>query len=883
MRTLLGWWRRLRGGAPNAARDADLTAEIESHIQMHVADCVRRGMTPAEARRDALLAIGGVEAAKEGLRDQRGFRWLNELVFDLRFAARRLARDARFTFVVVAVLAAGMGVSAMQLTIVNAHCFRGLPIDRASRVVFISARDADGRERGLSFSDFAALQDAGTLPGLAAYAGGPLAIGDEDRAPDRVIGAYVSPSTFEVAGLRPLIGRTFHNDDDRTGAAPTVILGHAVWKARYAGDQGIIGRSVNIAGVPTMVIGVMPAAVRFPNNADIWQPLALMPGRDDAPRPSGPLSVFARLADDATLVGIRGRVQALANELRARHPTTHAGAGFTVVAINDRFNARATDTVWLAFLIVGLLVLAIACANAANLLLMRGARRSREFGVRLALGATRGRLVRQSLAESLILGALAAASGLLLSQLGVRLFASLIPENGLPYWVSYTIDGRVLLFVISSAFLAVLCFGLVPALRLARTDANCELRAGTRVQGNTRLRRWTAAFVSVEFGLTVVLLTSVVVGVRASWRAGREGTVINTSGVTTGWITLSDRRYDTAEARHAFYDAVRERLDALAGVGTSSVMSALPFGGAPERAIEIDGRPAAGDSRMPSAQTVTIDEHYFATFAIGPVEGRGFNSLDGTAGREAAIVNQRFAALHFNGENPIGRRIRLVTEQRNDGGAWLTIVGVSPAVRQRASSDPDPVVYIPIRQAPPSGAAFAIRGAGAAPDATTALRDMLRTIDPNLPMYRIGTLDRFLAEAGWNGRLSQQLLTAIALIAVLLSTAGLYAVTAYAVSHRIPEIGLRIAFGARPPSIAWLVLRRALVHIGAGLLVGAVFAVVWVRLFFPADAGGQQSPTDPMMTFALVAGLLIVVGVLACLSPIRTALRVDPVIALRQE
>jgi predicted permease len=875
------FFRRLWYFARQRQADAELAEELEFHQEMRRRALETRGDaadTSAAARR----ALGNIGLAREQAHDVWIWPWFQDAAKDIRFAARLLTRDRWFTIVAVLALGLGIGVNTTQFTIVNAICLRGLPIARPDRVGYLGTRDASARDQGVSFRDFVDLRSATrTFGGMAAFSGGPVALGDDELAPERVLGTFISDDGFSIAGERPTLGRDFADEDDRPGATPVVILSHGLWVRRYGGDPATIGRTVRVGGVPAVVIGIMPQGFKFPNNADLWQPLTSAPGLESQGRNARTLGAFGRLADGATMEQAHSEAATVFERLARDHPETNTGIRPTLEPINERFNGRITDPAWIAFTIVGGLVVLISCANVANLLLMRSARRSREVALRASLGATRQRIVRQLIVESMLLAFLGGLVGLGLSILGIRLFASALPENGLPYWVTLTMDGRVLGVLMIVCLGTVLVFGLAPALHASTTDVSATLKDGGRTGGSVRVRRWTAAFLVLEFALTVLIVANVVSGVRAGRAAERADVVFDTTNLLTMWVTPPGQTYGTAE-RHGLYERVRERLVALPGVSTLALTSALPLGGASTQRLMIDGREPPAGGAAPTVWTVAVDARYFDVLGLALRRGRPFDDADGLPGRESAIVNERFVAMHFGDVDPIGRRIRVAPVGGTDETPWLTIVGVSPSVRQRALPQPDPVVYLPWRQAPALTAALMVRTSIGPGAIAQAVREAVRGLDPDLPVYRLFTMEEVLREAGWNGRLSGRMITTIASIALLLSAVGLYGVTAYAVSHRTHEIGVRMALGAGRTHIAWLVLRRVLGQIGVGLAAGVVCTWVWGRLLESEGPAGFPGLTDPA-TIALVTAVFAGVGLVASLSPVWRAMRLSPVAVLRHE
>jgi predicted permease len=805
------------------------------------------------------------------------------LALDGRLAIRLLSRDRGFTITAVLVLGLGIGVNNMLFTILNAHTIRGLPIDRPDRVAYISTLDDRGADRAVSPPDFEDLRaSVRTMASLAAFTNAPVVLGDPGRAPDRLEGTYLTPNAFEVLGIQPLLGRGFARDDDRTGAPMVVMLSDAVWRARYGRDRDILRRTILVNAAPASVVGIVPDRSGFPSTAEVWLPLSHAPDFAAARRETRILRVFGRLRDGASVAAARAEVDSIAGRLARAHPETNRNVRARVVPINERFLGRLTDPAWMALMTVGFLVVLISCANAANLLLDRSVRRARDIAIRRSLGATGPRVVRQLLVEADVLAALGGAIGLGLAGAGVRLFRSAIPDNVLPYWFDYSVDARVLAALVGVSAATVFVFGLVPAVSAARTDVVQTLKDGGRIGvGHRRTRRWTGAFLAAEFALTVVMLANLAVGLRLARPPLASDTAINTAEVLTATITLAGERYQTPEQRIDFHRRLGERLAAMPGISAASVATALPLTGAAERQLEVAGRTVTPGEPAPTVWTVGIGPRYFQALDLAPVRGRGFVDDDGGPGRAHAIINESFARSYFDGQDPIGRRIRLTP---GEGGAtqsaWLTIVGVSPAVRQRPRPDPDPIVYLPYRAVSSPTAALLVRSRTQPEALAGLLRNEVLRLDPNLPLYRVQALGRVVRDAQWNGRVSSLLFRALTGIALGLACVGLYAVTAHAVSRRTREIGLRLALGARTSHVGRLILRRALLQVAIGFVAGVGCTVAWRRVF--ATGRADVSVTDPT-SLALVALVLIAVTMTACLVPVLRAIRLDPAAAIRRE
>ncbi|OLC40705.1 MAG: hypothetical protein AUH43_25845 [Acidobacteria bacterium 13_1_40CM_65_14] len=823
---------------------------------------------------------------------------MQNLTRDVRQAVRLLFKDRRFTILAVTVLGLGIGVNNTQFILVNAICIRGLPIERVDRVVWFGARDSRDRDLALSYRELEEARasigtpvasgfsrTSPTFEGIAAFASAPMVVGDEGRAPDRALGLYISANAFRLLREKAALGRDLEPDDDRAGAPAVVVLGSGLWKARYGGDPAIVGRIVRIDGTPSTIVGVMRDDFRFPSNTELWRPLSLMPGLTTERRTARALSVFGRLADGVTLADVRGRLGTLSAKLSHDYSETNQGIRLTAVPINERFNGRITDQVWIIFVTVGFVVLLVACANVANLLLMRSVTRGHEMAIRASLGASRRQLVRQLLIESAALAACGGVLGLGLSLAGVRLLSSAIPANTLAYWITFTMDARAFAVLSAVCLGTVFVFGLAPAIHVSKTDVNQVMKEGGRTGTHgLRARRWTTAFLTVEFALSMLLLTALVTNGRLSRSAERAELAFDPSNAITTSITLPPTKYRTPDQRLAFYRQLHDKLAAIPGITFAAVATALPLGGASTRQLAIDGRAPAAGEIAPNVWTVTISPTYFSAIGLQMLRGRAFGETDGANGSEAAIVNQRLVQMFFPSQDAIGRRIRMI-----DAGAagspapWLTIVGVSPTVRQRSLPDPDPVVYLPLRAATPAAASVIVRTPAQSASMAPMLRDAVRAIDADLPLYRIMSLEQALRESQWNARVSDMIATSISLIAVLLAAIGLYAVTTHAVAQRAQEIGVRMALGARPQHVVAIVGRRVMTQLVFGLAAGIACTFAWGRLFSEAGGGAAGLRMTDLVNLAASSAVLVLVSMIAAIAPAWRAAHLDPVLALRYE
>jgi putative ABC transport system permease protein len=854
----MNWWQRVRG---RWRLEDELDAELRFHFDRLVADYIAEGCPERDARQRARAEFGGVEEVKDACRDARRTQWVHDIAQDVRFSARMLAREPVFTCIAVAALALGVGVNNTLFTVVNAICIRGLPIEDPDHVIDVSNIDVNGRRVPLSRSqvdDLFAARPA-TVEALSAFAVRPATLRDDQVAAERVTVAHISSNAFAVIRQRPLLGRDFRVDDE----SGVTILGADVWRTRYGADPGILGREVRLDGTPVTVIGVMPDRFRFPDNADVWRPLEAV----RAPTDARLLTVYGRMSAGSTLAQARDTVAPVLAQSAGPPGSTR----IAVVRINDRYRGDITNPAWITFITVGLLLVVIACSNVANLLLARGARRGREMAVRLSLGATRGRIVRQLLVESAMLAVAGGAGAAAVSAAGLRLLAAQIPAGGLPYWITLTMDGWVVSALVVVCLGTVLLFGLAPALQLARASPNAVIKETSNAISQDRsAARWTWGFLMCQLALTVMLLSKLGFTVQEYYaRQAREG-LVDAKHVLTLSVALPGDTYREAERRVAFYRTLTERLTAPDRAMVLGLATALPSGAGMPRSIA-PGEQLLADS-SPRVGIVSVDGTYFRALGLDVIEGRSFARDDTGVDDTSIVVNQRLSELLFPGVSAVGRRVRVGGGPGAPPGKseLRTIVGVVPSVRLDAVLRPEPAAYLPLTAAEMSNVAVLVRTAGAAGLLAPVVRDEVRRLDPGVAVNRVMTLEDVNWNARWNPRVASAIIITIALIALALATIGLAALTAHAVAQRGRELGVRLALGATQRSVVLLVLRRVLVQVAAGVALGSIGAKAW------------DSTTGPGV---LAAVSVLVVGVVLGVSawPAARAARIDPLAMLRDQ
>ena len=798
---------------------------------------------------------------------------------DLAFAVRLLRKNPGFTAAAVITLALGIALNTTVFTMVNGTLLRALPFEDAERVVHITTRRVvNGRiqRAGVSYPDFGDWQRASrTFEALGVFSERPMNLVDETITAARFRGSYVSVNAFGLLGERVALGRDFRPDDDRPGAAPVVILGHEIWRSRYAGDASVIGRTIRVNNVPSTVIGVMRERFGFPRNAQLWQPLARLPSETLTARDVRPLTAFGRLKDGVSIVQARDDLERAAAALSSRFPDSNAGVEPVVAGYRDGMSGTAPQRVaWVAMAAVGL-VLLMACANVANLLLARAVTRSREMSVRMSMGAGRGRIVRQLLVESVLLAGVSGAVGFWLSLATVRVWTGSFVGPEANYWFDFSPDARVLGFFALLTLGTPAVFGMLPALHTARSSMPETLNAGARGSGAVRGRRWMGTLVAAQLALAIVLLASAGLMVRDAVALVRTDAGVDTAAVTLARLSLPVPAYPTQEARNAFFRRLDERLSGLPST-RATFASDWPRGGAEGRDVSIAGREPR-DGVVSSF--VTIGPHYFESLGVAPVRGSTFDGGQS----DAAIVNERFAALYFPDDEPIGRQIRIEASSDGPASEWLTIVGVAPNIRQRRAGPDrafDPIAYVPYTARPVPWAMLLIRSDAGHAVAASLVREAVADVDPDLPLFDVMPLDDKLAEDRSESREQSAMFGGLAVIAVMLAAVGLSGVTAYVVSQRTREIGIRIALGARPSHIWRMVAGSAAVQVGTGLGAGIAGAIAAGRV---VQGMLEQTRGNDVVTLVAVPLFLSLVALLACVAPSRRAMRIEPVATLKSE
>ncbi len=809
--------------------------------------------------------------------------WLEDLWRDLRHGVRILTRDPGFTAVAVTMLALGIAVNATVFTVANAVLFKGFPlVERNDRLRYIGYGTSkccvsypdflDWRAQSKSFSSMAIVHGVG------------LTVSDGSGFAESLNGNENSADTFRLVGQKPMLGRDFTADDEKPGAAPVAILNYGFWERRYGKDPSIIGRTIRLNGAPTTFIGVMPKGFSFPQTTDVWVPLVQTP--DVLKRENrNTWMVIGRLTDGVTAESASAEMETIGKRLAIAYPQTNRDLLPAVQTFTEFFigpnGALTYASMWGA---VGF-VLLIACANLANLLLARAIGRSREISVRIALGAGRWRIIRQLLIESLMLSGLGGFVGWWMAKWGVRTYELAMTRKASWLIVDYSMDVRVLGYLVAISIGTGILFGLAPALRLSKLDVNTTLKDGGRgATSGGRGNRLSALLVAGEMALAIVLLAGAGVMVRSFLKVHAADIGVNTANVLTGSVNLRPpTNYVTPEQMIAFYDQLTARLEATAGVESVATASALPTWNTSKTKYELAGSPSASyqqdDSIRQPISFLTVSTEYFRTMEARVLSGRAFDRSDTASGMQAAIVNTAFAARYWPGDEAVGKRLRLFDGRTP--GPWLTVVGVVSNIIQNDQTRQlfEPLVYVPYRQKPGGGAWVFVRTRVPPESLAAAFRREVQRLDAERPVYGPFTLVERL-EMFWDSRFYGLLFAVFASIALLLASIGLYSVIAHSVGLRTQEIGIRMAIGATKRDVVALVFAQGMIPLAVGLIVGLAASLAVNRLL--SSLLIQVSPADPV-TLVAASTILMLSATLGCLIPARRAMRVDPVVALRHD
>ena len=811
---------------------------------------------------------------------------MDSLIKDIRYGVRGLLKHPGFTAIVVITLALGIGASTAIFSVVDSVLLRRLPYRNAERIIAIeeinpagkliqttSANFLDWRAQNTVFEHLAAIKIGNTNLTLADHA-------------ERLSLAKVNTNFFDVFGVMPQQGRLFQPQDEQAGHAPVVVISNTLWQRRFGSDPALVGKQITLDGASYTVVGIAPEGFQYPNKTELWlPPLKLAPEMNPDQdltenRRMGYLYSVALLKPGVTVDQAASEMETITARLRAQYPEFNNRRFNRVVSLHQHLIGDNKKLLWLLLGAVSF-VLLIGCANVANLLLASGAARQKEIAIRSALGASRARVMRQLFTESTILALAGGAVGLLIAFWGLAAITKLLPAD-FPRLNEIHMDLRVLGFTFAASVITGMLFGLAPALQFSRSDVQEAMReSGRGSSGSRRQSRFRQALIVVEVSLSVVLLAGAGLLFRSFLRLQSVNTGFVSEQVLTATLNPSGTNYANGSDYAKFYKQVLERVSAVPGVQDAGLINTLPLDKGPTTAFRVEGRPITTPDKWPAVNYRLVTPNYFRAMSIPLLQGRVYTDRDGENAPRTMIVNQQLVHEVFPDENPIGKRITFGSTDANNQPYWFEIVGVVGNVRSlELREQPTAELYFSALQDFWPAMSLVVRSSVEPESLAGSVRQIVNDVDKSVPVSNVKTMDHVVSESITQPRFNLFLLGLFSTVAMLLSAAGIYGVTAYTVTQRMHELGIRIALGAQVADVLKMILGQGMAVIGVGLVIGLVSAFALMRLLRSLLFGiGENDP----VTFAAITGLLFLVALVACYVPARRATRVDPLVALRAE
>ena len=862
--------------------ERELNEELRAHLDLLTEQNINDGLAPEAARRAALAELGGVEHVKEGVREVRHGRLVEDLAQDARYALRSLRKHPGFTTVAILTLALGIGANTAIFSVINTVLLRPLPYENADRLVVLGETVAERPIGGVSYPNFVDWRNQNTVfANLAAVRQRESFNLTGSGESERLQGRLVSANFLSTLGVNPILGRDLVAEDDRPGAAPVVILSHALWQRRFGGNQQIIGQQLTLNRESYTVVGITPPEFEFGLDADVTVPIGLSNERFSARGRDPGINTVARLKDGVSTEAAGAELNTIAARLEQQYPDTNDDRRVRLESLRETIVGDIRPTLLTLLGAVGL-VLLIACANVANLLLARSARRQREIAIRTALGAGRRRILRQLFTESLLLALAAGVVGLLLALAGTNLLSAYVPEE-IPRVREISTDVAVLAFTLGASLFTGLLFGLAPALQTSNPALTETLKEGER-NSSPGHNRTGKILIVTEVALTLVLLVGAGLLVKSFWHLMRVDPGFNPQNLLALQVAVNARPDEGPRVAN-FLDQLQERVKRLPGVESVSISNGLPFEGANWPAFVIEGQAPPEAGREPNGILYITSPDYLQTLGITLLRGRSFSSQDTPSTTPVALIDEVFARQYFQNQDPLGKRLKQTGAVEN-----REIVGIVRHVEhsnlEGLSSSSGEVYFsfsqIPVERLPRfvRRVNFLVRTNVDPLSLAQPVRNQISALDKDQAVFNVRTMEQALAKSVSARRFSMILLTVFAALALILAAVGIYGVISYSVAQRTREVGIRMALGAQTTDVLKLVVRDGLKLVVIGVLVGLGGAVMLTRLMATLLFG--VTPTDGL-TYGAVTVVLIGVALVACLIPARRATKVDPLVALRFE
>ncbi|HJR40437.1 MAG TPA: ABC transporter permease [Gemmatimonadaceae bacterium] len=872
---------RLGGARHGAERGERLDEEIGFHIEMQTQRNLEAGMSPEEARRQAMLAFGGRERFREEARDEYRSRPLEELAQDVGYAGRTLRRSGPFAVAAMLTLALAIGANTAMFSVVNALLLRKLPYVEPERLVMLWERNLSSpTERNVvGPANFLAWRDAArSFEVMAAFVNWPMTVSGASEEPAAVTARLANAPLLGMLGARPLMGRLLTEGDDTPEAPRVAVISHALWMEQFGGRRDVVGRSFRMNAIDHMVIGVLPADFHFYEPVDLWVPMRFTAAHRTVP--GRYIRVLARLKPGVTPEQADLEMKALARQRLEDVPEMNANWTALAVPLHENLVGGARPALLVLLGAVGFL-LVIACANVANLLLARAADRQREIAIRVSLGAAPGRIVRQLLTESVVLAVAGAAAGLLLALWGTRALVALIPaEFPLPQIAGVAVDVRVLAFTAVLAVVTGIAFGLAPALQARGSDVHELLKEGGRsgASSSRARRRFRNVLVVAEMSLAFILLAGAGLMVKSFAELQQVRLGFEPRNVMVGGLSLPRSKYQNDTVRLAFFEEVERRVAAIPGVQTVGAISFLPLSGLRSASsFLVEGFPAPPPGEEPVGDMRAVTPGYFQAMGIAIKAGRPLLVTDGAESPSVAVVSETLARTFWPNESAIGKYLLYEWFESER----VEIVGVAADVHhENPAAEPFMEIYRPLTQFPYAEMTLVVRGIGDQRRLAQSIREAVHSLDPEQPVAQLRPMEELVAESVGTTRLSTMLFGLFGGLGLVLAAVGIYGVMSYTVQQGKHEIGVRMALGASPATVLAGVMRSGLTLAIAGVAIGVAGALALTRLMRTLLFG--VSPGDPMV-LVQIALVLAVVAAVAVWVPARRATRVDPMLALRNE